>query len=90
MAKAGNLPEAVHARGVMAARQGREDEARRLFGQADKAGVKAATEKPEADGYGVTFEDVILLYIYLLTNLFFMKKKYLFSLAMAGLLLGSM
>ena len=44
LAKAGNLPEAVHARGVMAARQGREDEARRLFGQADKAGVKAATE----------------------------------------------
>ena len=25
--------------------------------------------EPEADGYGVTFEDVILLYIYLLTNL---------------------
>ena len=44
MAKAGNLPEAVHARGVMAARQGREDEARRLFGQAGQAGVKAATE----------------------------------------------
>ena len=37
----------------------------------------------------MTFEDVILLYIYLLTNLFFMKKKYLFSLAMAGLLLGA-
>ena len=37
----------------------------------------------------MTFEDVILLYIYLLTNLFFMKKKYLFSLAMAGMLLGA-
>jgi len=44
LAKAGNLPEAVHARGVMAARQGREDEARRLFGQAGQAGVKEATE----------------------------------------------
>ena len=43
-AKSGNLPEAVHARGVMAARQGREDEARRLFGQAGQAGVKEATE----------------------------------------------
>ena len=42
--KAGNLPEAIHARGVMAARQGRDAEARRLFEQARDAGVEAAAE----------------------------------------------
>ena len=42
--KAGNLPEAIHARGVIAARQGRDAEARRLFEQARDAGVEAAAE----------------------------------------------
>ena len=53
LSKAGNLPEAVHARGVMAARQGREDEARRLFGQAGPGRGEGGDGEPEADGYGV-------------------------------------
>ena len=41
--KAGDRPEALHARGVMAARKGRTDEARQWFVKARDAGVEAAT-----------------------------------------------
>lgn len=41
--KAGDRPEALHARGVMAARKGRTDEARQWLVKARDAGVEAAT-----------------------------------------------
>lgn len=40
--KAGNSPEAIHARGVLAMKQGRTDEARRLLQQARDAGITNA------------------------------------------------
>ena len=42
--KAGDVPEALHARGVVAARRGKETEAKGLFSRAGAAGVKAATD----------------------------------------------
>lgn len=44
LAKAGNSPEAVHARGVLAMNEGRYDEAETYFNDALKAGVKSAEE----------------------------------------------
>ena len=42
--RAGNSPQAVHARGVVAMQEGRLAEARDLFDQAAKAGVPEAAE----------------------------------------------
>lgn len=42
--KAGGLPEAAHVRGVIAAKQGHEAEARKFFAQAQAAGVAEATD----------------------------------------------
>ena len=44
LAKAGDAPAAEHARGVLAAKEGRYDEARRCFTAASKAGVPEAAE----------------------------------------------
>lgn len=42
LAKAGDCPEAVYARGILAAKRGDYDSAVRLFGEAEKAGVRQA------------------------------------------------
>lgn len=44
LAKAGNSPQAVHAKGVLAMMEGKTDEARRLLDAADKAGAQGAKE----------------------------------------------
>lgn len=44
LAKAGDIPAAEHARGVLAAKEGHYDEARRCFTAASKAGVPEAAE----------------------------------------------
>lgn len=44
LSKAGNAPEAVYARGILAAKRGDYAEAVRLFGDASKAGVRQASE----------------------------------------------
>ena len=44
LAKAGDAPAAEHARGVLAAKEGHYDEARRCFTAASKAGVPEASE----------------------------------------------
>ena len=44
LAKAGDIPAAEHARGVLAAKEGHYDEARRCFTAASKAGVPEASE----------------------------------------------
>lgn len=44
LAKAGDCPEAVYARGILAAKRGDYDEAARLFGEASAAGVSQASE----------------------------------------------
>lgn len=47
LAKAGNDPEAIQARGVLAMKEGKYDQAETLFKQAEKAGVKAAAQNLE-------------------------------------------
>ena len=50
LAKAGNSPYAAHARGVMAMKQGNDDEARRQFTIAAQGGVKEAQQNLDIMG----------------------------------------